>query len=60
MARSQAGPLEGLVCAVPSPTIHTETTNTLVALDSADHIAQLIAEFVTPGGKTDACTRGGE
>jgi hypothetical protein len=46
--------------ALNGPTIRTETTTTGLALDSADHLTQLIAEFVTLRGVTDACLRRGE
>jgi len=42
------------------PTHRDRITTTRQALDSADNIAQMISELVTPGGKTDACARRGE
>jgi hypothetical protein len=42
------------------PTIRGNIKTTAQALDSADNLAQLVAEIVTPGGKTDACARAGE
>ena len=42
------------------PTPRDRITTTRQALDSADNLAQMIAELVTPGGKTDACARRGE
>jgi hypothetical protein len=35
-------------------------TTTAQALDSADNLAQLVAELETPGGRIDACVRAGE
>lgn len=46
--------------ALDGPTIRSAITTTKQALDSADNLAQFIAEVVTPGGKTDACARAGE
>ncbi|MEP7111041.1 MAG: peptidoglycan-binding domain-containing protein [Ferruginibacter sp.] len=42
------------------PTIRSAITTPAQALNSADNLAQLVAELETPGGKTDACARGGE
>lgn len=39
------------------PTIRSAITTPAQALDSADNLAQLVAELETPGGKTDACAR---
>lgn len=39
------------------PTPRDKITTPAQALDSADNLAQLVAEIVTPGGKTDACAR---
>jgi peptidoglycan hydrolase-like protein with peptidoglycan-binding domain len=46
--------------ALNGPTIRSAITTPAQALDSADNLAQLVAEIVTPGGKTDACARVGE
>jgi hypothetical protein len=35
-------------------------TTPALALDSADNLAQLVAEITTNGGKTDACAWAGE
>jgi hypothetical protein len=42
------------------PTIRKLITTTAQALNSADNLAQLVAELETPGGRTDACVRAGE
>jgi peptidoglycan hydrolase-like protein with peptidoglycan-binding domain len=42
------------------PTIRSAITTPAQALDSADNLAQLVAEIVTAGGRTDACARAGE
>jgi peptidoglycan hydrolase-like protein with peptidoglycan-binding domain len=42
------------------PTIRSAITTPAKALDSADNLAQLVAELETPGGKTDACARARE
>jgi hypothetical protein len=42
------------------PTIRRLITTPAQALDSADNLAQLVAELETPGGRTDACVRAGE
>lgn len=42
------------------PTIRSAITTPAQALDSADNLAQLVAELETFGGKTDACARAGE
>lgn len=42
------------------PTIRSAITTPAQALDSADNLAQLVAELTTPRGRTDACTRAGE
>jgi len=47
------GPLNG-------PTIRHNIRTTVQALDSADNLAQLVAEITTPNGRTDACARQGE
>ena len=47
------GPLGG-------PTIRHNILTTMQALDSADNLAQLVAEITTPNGRTDACARRGE
>ena len=47
------GPLGGA-------TIRHDILTTAQALDSADNLAQLVAEITTPGGRTDACARAGE
>ena len=41
-------------------TVRSAITTTAQALNSADNLAQLVAELETPGGKTDACTRARE
>ena len=46
--------------ALNGPTIRSAITTPAQALDSADNISQLVAEIVTPGGRTDACARAGE
>lgn len=51
--RHGGGPLRG-------PTIRSAITTPVQALDSADNLAQLVAEVATPSGKTDACARAGE
>jgi hypothetical protein len=43
-----------------SATIRHNIRTTSQALDSADNLAQLVAEITTPGGRTDACARAGE
>jgi len=47
------GPLSGA-------TIRHNILTTVQALDSADNLAQLVAEITTPNGTTDACARRGE
>ena len=47
------GPLGGA-------TIRHNILTTAQALDSADNLAQLVAEITTPNGRTDACARPGE
>jgi hypothetical protein len=47
------GPLVG-------QTIRSAITTPAQALDSADNLAQLVAELTTPSGNTDACVRPGE
>jgi hypothetical protein len=42
------------------PTVRSLITTTAQALDSADNLAQLVAELETPGGRTDACVRARE
>jgi Putative peptidoglycan binding domain len=42
------------------PTIRSLITTTAQALNSADNLAQLVAQLETPGGKTDACVRAKE
>jgi hypothetical protein len=42
------------------PTNRSAITTTAQALDSADNLAQLVAELETPGGRTDACARAHE
>ncbi|MGA2410559.1 MAG: hypothetical protein ABSG46_09260 [Candidatus Binataceae bacterium] len=46
--------------ALNGPTVRAAISNPAQALDSADNLAQLVAELTTPGGKTDACARAGE
>jgi hypothetical protein len=46
------GPLGG-------PTIRHNILTMVQALDSADKLAQLVAEITTPNGRTDACARPG-
>jgi hypothetical protein len=43
--------------ALQGPTIRMNIKTTAQALDSADNLAQLVAEITTPGGKVDACAR---
>lgn len=43
-----------------APTPRAQITTSAQALDSADNLAQMIAELTTPGGKTDACARRSE
>jgi peptidoglycan hydrolase-like protein with peptidoglycan-binding domain len=52
-AHHGGGPLGGA-------TIRHNIVTTEHALDSADNLAQMVAEITTPGGKTDACARAGE
>lgn len=42
------------------PTIREAITTPSQSLNSADNLAQLVAELTTPSGKTDACARPGE
>jgi hypothetical protein len=46
--------------ALMGPTIRSAITTPAQALDSADNLAQLVAELTTPSGNTDACARAGE
>jgi hypothetical protein len=46
--------------ALDGPTIRASITTPAQALDSADNLAQLVAQLTTPSGKTDACARSGE
>lgn len=46
--------------ALDQPTTRTNITTPAVSLDSADNLAQLVAEIVTPTGATDACARQNE
>ncbi|NJN46969.1 MAG: peptidoglycan-binding protein [Candidatus Competibacteraceae bacterium] len=46
--------------ALGGPTIRSAITTPAQALDSADNLAQLVAELTTPSGNTDACARPGE
>src|SRR5262245_46179651 len=43
--------------ALNGPTIRTAITTPAQALDSADNLAQLVAQLETRGGRTDACAR---
>jgi len=43
-----------------APTPRDQIRTSRQALDSADNLAQLVAELVTPGAKTDACARENE
>jgi peptidoglycan hydrolase-like protein with peptidoglycan-binding domain len=42
------------------PTVRSAITTPQQALNSADNLAQLVAELTTPSGKTDACARANE
>jgi len=42
------------------PTIRSIITTPALSLDSADNLAQLVAEITTRGGRTDACVTAGE
>ena len=46
--------------ALNGPTNRGAITNPEQSLDSADNLAQLVAQLTTAGGKTDACARSGE
>lgn len=46
--------------ALMGPTIRSAITTPAQALDSADNLAQLVAELTTATGNTDACARAGE
>lgn len=46
--------------ALNGPTIRSAIVTPAQALDSADNLAQLVAELTTPTGNTDACARAGE
>jgi hypothetical protein len=41
----------------PGDTVRRNVTTPALALDSADNLAQMVAELETPGGRTDACAR---
>ena len=43
--------------ATNGPTIRANIKTSVQALDSADNLAQLVAQLTTMGGRTDACTR---
>jgi hypothetical protein len=42
------------------PTVRRLVTTTAQALNSADNLAQMVSEFETPHGRTDACLRARE